>query len=89
MSVPQPSSGDSRYRLISSFMNDSSESGSCRWSCTLTNSGEKPPLTTGPGSCRGWAVEKPPLRPDVHCMGVRTASRPSASRSSPMPISSP
>jgi hypothetical protein len=87
--VPQPSSGDSRYRRISSFMNDSRESGSLRWAATLTNSGENPPLTTGPGRRRGSAGEKPPLRPDVHCIGVRTASRPSASRSSPMPISSP
>jgi hypothetical protein len=74
---------------MSSFMNDSSESGSLRCAATLTNSGENPPLTTGPGSLPGDAGENPPLRPDVHCIGVRTASRPSASRSSPMPISSP
>ena len=37
----------------------------------------------------GAARENPPLRWSVHCMGVRTARRPSMSRFSPMPISSP
>lgn len=70
-------------------MKRSSESGSRRWSCTFTWSGPKPPSTIGAGSRDGRAVEKPALRPEVHCIGVRTAMRPSAARSSPMPISSP
>ena len=35
------------------------------------------------------AVEKPPFVPLVHCIGVRTASRSSRARSSPIPIASP
>ena len=70
-------------------MNDSSESGSRRWASTLTCSGPNAPSTTGPARREGGAVEKPPFRPAVHCIGVRTAMRPSAARFSPMPISSP
>ena len=38
-------------------MKDSSESGSRRWSATLTNSGENPPSTTGPGSFEGMSAD--------------------------------
>ena len=67
----------------------SSESGSLSWSTTLTNSGPYAPSTTGPANFAGFALEKPPFWPAVHCIGVRTASRPPAARFSPMPISSP
>ena len=43
----------------------------------------------GTGKPAFWALENPPLSPAVHCMGVRTASRPGMSRCSAMPISSP
>ena len=41
------------------------------------------------GSLDGAAEEKPPFFVLLHCIGVRTAIRPSAARSSPIPISSP
>ena len=43
----------------------------------------------GRGSFEGRAEENPPLRSLLHCIGVRTARRPSTSRFSPIPISSP
>ncbi|CPU60836.1 Uncharacterised protein [Mycobacteroides abscessus] len=67
----------------------SSESGSRRWSATLTCSGAYPSPGSGAASRRAGARENPPFGPDVHCMGVRTARRPGTSRFSPMPISSP
>ena len=69
--------------------NDSSESGSRAWSRTLTRAGPKAPSVSGAGNVDGSAVEKPPPGSPVHCIGVRTASRPSTLRFSPMPISSP
>ena len=70
-------------------MNARSDSGDRRWSSTFTCSGAYPPSTTGAARVDGGAVEKPPFGPLDHCMGVRTAARPSAARFSPIPISSP
>ena len=41
------------------------------------------------GNVDGSAVENPPPGSAVHCIGTRTARRPSAFRFSPRPISSP
>ena len=66
------------------------ESGSSRWSVTLTSLnpyGEE--ATTGRINLLVGASENPPFSVPDHCIGVRIASRSASSSSSPMPISSP
>ena len=81
----QQSSGDSRYLRINSATKFRSESGVVRWSATLTCSGPKGLTTTGRHRRDGAADVQPP----DHCMGERTAKRPSMPRFSPLPISAP
>ncbi len=86
---PQASSGASRYRSTSDRTRLRSESGSPAWSRTFTRSGPYAPSVIGLGKSPPGAVENPAPSSAVHCMGVRTACRPSAARFSPIPISSP
>jgi hypothetical protein len=87
--VPHPSSGVSRRRRITRSIQLSSESGSRRWAAAFTASGPNCPSTSGRNSFDGGAEEKPAFFSSVHCIGDRTLCRPSISRFSAIPISSP
>ncbi len=89
VSVPKPISGHSRRRRIRRSNQFSSDAGSRRSIVALTWAGPNAPSVTGRTSRRASAVENPPLASVDHCIGERTAMRPSIARFSPMPISSP
>ena len=82
-SAPSPAPGTRGSAGSAAGMKFSSESGSRRWSATLTCSGRSPPSAIGRTSCRAGAWRSRRSGRRVHCIGVRTASRPSARGSRP------